>query len=225
MRWNSSSCPRPCPPDPGVSGGAYPANAWMEIAQTKIANRTAKAYVVLRMYPRPCRRPSGCSEVVAVDIDNRGSNETTNYTKICWDLNDAFESSGAEQPGLSAQKYDLVNSRLVADGIEEERWQDYVEDLSNRLRPGGWLQMVEVDLRIQSNSGDETPFLSEWWSRYSEALTCLKKDPTVGSDLWRLVSNADMVDVTWTSVKLPIGDWHKGTLDKFVLFTSFVCGR
>ncbi len=49
--------------------------------------------------------------------------------------------------------FDLVNSRLVAGGINSERWTGYIRDILRCLRPGGWVQMVEIDFNAQSDNG------------------------------------------------------------------------
>lgn len=51
---------------------------------------------------------------------------------------------------LRPEKFHLVNSRLLIDGINTNRWAAFVKDLKAVLCPGGWLQMVEVHPLFQS---------------------------------------------------------------------------
>lgn len=47
---------------------------------------------------------------------------------------------------LRRETFDLINSRLLAEGINSERWPSFVRELKQMLKPGGWLQMVELQL-------------------------------------------------------------------------------
>ncbi|KAI1470837.1 S-adenosyl-L-methionine-dependent methyltransferase [Daldinia caldariorum] len=72
--------------------------------------------------------------------------------------------------------FDLVNSRLVAGGIDRNRWQDYMCDILRCLRKGGWCQMVEIDYNAQSDNGRLTDghALRQWSDKYSRAMSQLK---------------------------------------------------
>ncbi|KAH8156500.1 hypothetical protein CIB48_g11743, partial [Xylaria polymorpha] len=48
---------------------------------------------------------------------------------------------------------DDLNMSLVAGGINTERWTGYIRDIFRSLRPGGWVQMVEIDFNAQSDNG------------------------------------------------------------------------
>ncbi|XDG09632.1 hypothetical protein ABKA04_009247 [Annulohypoxylon sp. FPYF3050] len=52
--------------------------------------------------------------------------------------------------------FDLVNSRLVAGGIDRNRWNGYLRDILRCLRGGGWCQMAEMDFNAQSDNGTLT---------------------------------------------------------------------
>lgn len=50
-------------------------------------------------------------------------------------------------------QFDFVNSRDIAGGINANRWDAYLRDIFEVLRPSGWCQMVELDLEAQSDNG------------------------------------------------------------------------
>jgi hypothetical protein len=52
--------------------------------------------------------------------------------------------------------FDLVHSRMVAGGIHANRWEEYIRDIYQALRPGGWCQMVEIYYNAQSDNGTLT---------------------------------------------------------------------
>lgn len=132
-----------------------------------------------------------------------------------------------DQATLAADKYDLINSRFVMDGVDANRWPSYVQDLFDRLRTRGWLQMTEIYLNIQSDSGriNEAPNLMRWWGYYSQGLEQQNKDPRAGTivnrrantrpwaDLAELMQNAGFVNIKREQHSLPIGEWSEGTID------------
>ncbi|KAI0478791.1 S-adenosyl-L-methionine-dependent methyltransferase [Xylariaceae sp. FL0804] len=48
---------------------------------------------------------------------------------------------------------DLNMPRLVAGGINGNRWNGYLRDMLRCLRGGGWCQLVEIDYNAQSDNG------------------------------------------------------------------------
>lgn len=79
------------------------------------------------------------------DSEEEGIEE---YIKTRFNMNAPFreERTGVLRP----EKFHLINSRLLADGINASRWATYVKDLKAVLCPGGWLQMVEIHPLFQS---------------------------------------------------------------------------
>ena len=107
--------------------------------------------------------------------------------------------------------FDLVNSRLLADGIDTDRWRSYVRDLFNVLKPGGWLQMVEVHMLFQSDSGRDTTYLSRWNEWYASTMARMHKDLRVGRQLKDLMTAARFENVQSNAVQLPIGNWKSSS--------------
>ncbi|CAD0023858.1 unnamed protein product, partial [Aureobasidium pullulans] len=143
-------------------------------------------------------------QVVAVDIfHTEGS--SPGVVKKRWNLNEAFRY---DQTELARDRYDLVNSCFLADGINKDRWSSYIQDLHDRVRRGGWLQMVEAQLNIQSDSGRPLEHLSRWWSIYSDALEEQNKDARAMVHLRRHMTNAGFVNIVGEPKRLPVGEWH-----------------
>lgn len=44
----------------------------------------------------------------------------------------------------------------MAGGIHSNRWRDYLRDIHRVLRPGGWVQTVEIYFNAQSDNGTLT---------------------------------------------------------------------
>lgn len=100
-------------------------------------------------------------QIIGVDIFTNGDDHSDSpensdseeegieeYIKTRFNMNAPFreERTGVLRP----EKFHLINSRLLIDGINANRWVTYVKDLKAVLCPGGWLQMVESHPLFQS---------------------------------------------------------------------------
>ncbi|SMQ51063.1 unnamed protein product [Zymoseptoria tritici ST99CH_1A5] len=140
------------------------------------------------------------------DEDNDEDSGIEEYHKVRFNLNAPFR----EEPGgfLTPERFNLVNSRLLVDGINAARWQFFVRDMKAVLRPGGWLQMMEVHPLWQSSSGHDLPFLHRWSERYMSMLTRMGKDPRIGSKLSLYMTECGFQNVHASIEQLPVGAWN-----------------
>lgn len=108
--------------------------------------------------------------------------------------------------------YDLIHSRFVAQGIKSSRWESYVQDMKRLLKPGGWIQMMEYYVNIQSDSGllSDQSALTQWWTAYASAMERSNRNPRIGQRLQPLMTSAGLRNVHGTRVCLPIGAWSPG---------------
>ncbi|KAI1180733.1 S-adenosyl-L-methionine-dependent methyltransferase [Nemania sp. FL0916] len=104
--------------------------------------------------------------------------------------------------------FDLVNSRLVAGGINNERWTGYIRDIFRCLRPGGWIQMVEVDMNAQSDNGalTDNSALRQWSQTYLHAMAQCK-NPRAPRQLGGWLRSAGFTDVDERMIPLPMCAW------------------
>lgn len=128
---------------------------------------------------------------------------------------------------FSSNHFDLVNSRLVAGGINTERWTGYIRDIFRSLRPGGWVQMVEIDFNAQSDNGAlaDSSFarvraamepraytsltdsaLRQWSQTYLFAMEQCK-NPRAPRRLGGWLRNAGFTDVDERMIPLPMCAW------------------
>ncbi|CZT19567.1 uncharacterized protein RCC_05418 [Ramularia collo-cygni] len=163
-------------------------------------------------------------EVIGVDIftgkgnngddsespEESGSEEEgiEEYIKTRFNMNAPFreERSGSLRP----EKFHLVNSRLLIDGINASRWPAFVKDLKAVLCPGGWLQMVEFHPLVQSFSGRDAPFLDRWSQTYMRTLEQMGKEPRCGPRLNQYMRDAGFEHIHSHAEVLPIGPWKEG---------------
>ncbi|KAI1658421.1 S-adenosyl-L-methionine-dependent methyltransferase [Daldinia decipiens] len=110
--------------------------------------------------------------------------------------------------------FDLVNSRLVAGGIDRNRWIEYIRDILRCLRRGGWCQMVEIDYNAQSDNGTLTDghALRQWSDKYSRAMSQLK-NVEAPRRLAHWMRQAGFTDVEERMIPLPMCGWSDSQRD------------
>lgn len=151
------------------------------------------------------------NQVTGVDIfPMRLPDEPENLDLYCYDLNDRLNHPEVFQ----SRAYDLIHSRFVAPGLKKNRWASYVRDMRVLLRSGGWIQLAEYHLHIQSDNGrlTEQSAVHRWWQGYVEAMAAMNRDPRIGSRLQGLLVAAGLRDVQLDYRQLPIGAWNLGAL-------------
>ncbi|OXV10883.1 hypothetical protein Egran_01356 [Elaphomyces granulatus] len=159
-------------------------------------------------------------KVIGIDISPhmRPDDAPENLYLQVDDLNKSFT--------FQPNRFDLVHSRLVASGINRSRWPSYIRDLvrqvicndKNSVSPssvtkrGGWVQMIELYLNVQSDNGSITDqnALRQWSTKYKAALDDLK-DMTIGTRLGNLMTAAGLVEVDTKMMQLPLSAWSSVT--------------
>ncbi|KXJ92275.1 S-adenosyl-L-methionine-dependent methyltransferase [Microdochium bolleyi] len=155
-------------------------------------------------------------EVIGVDVNEIMLQNITDQPNNLYfdvlDLNQDFQNSPDTFP---PNHFDFVNSRDMAGGINADRWDTYLRDIFGILRPGGWCQMVELDLEAQSDNGklDDGHALREWSRLYRRAMERLGKSPRTGRDLGRRMRRAGFTHVddnSGTPYVFPLCGWPNG---------------
>ncbi|KAJ5215428.1 uncharacterized protein N7498_001835 [Penicillium cinerascens] len=141
-------------------------------------------------------------QVIGVDIAPHMSPD--NVPENLWlqvdDLNRPFT--------FPSNHFDLVHSRLLATGIHRNRWPTYINDIVRVLKPGGWVQMVEIYFNVQSDNGSLTDqhALRRWSTQYMQALED-KKDLRVASKLRSHFQSSGLVEIDSKMIQLPLSAW------------------
>lgn len=147
------------------------------------------------------------------DSSGNGEEAVQEYVKKRWNLNTSFKVDRSEDR-LGPESFDLINSRLLAGGINANRWPEYIRELKSMLKRGGWLQMVEIEPLVQSSNGrlNSDSFLHRWWQWYSSRMQQMDKNPRIGRDLGRHLQSANFSHIRGSSIDLPIGSWKTGII-------------
>ncbi|KAK2733755.1 hypothetical protein FQN57_001942 [Myotisia sp. PD_48] len=146
-------------------------------------------------------------EVIGVDITPHMKPDETpeNLWLQVDDLNRHFT--------FQVNQFDLIHSRLVASGLNKERWPRYLRDIVRSLKRGGWVQMVEIYFNVQSDSGvlTEDHALRQWSTKYISALEDIK-DVRAGMKLNNFMSSAGLTQIESKMIALPLSGWSNGEL-------------
>ncbi|RJE27057.1 hypothetical protein PHISCL_00642 [Aspergillus sclerotialis] len=104
--------------------------------------------------------------------------------------------------------FDLVHSRLLATGINRSRWPSYIQDIVRVLKPGGWVQIVEIYFNAQSDNGSitEQSALRQWSINFMGAFG-QTRDLRIGARLKSLLMEAGLVEVDTRMIPLPLSAW------------------
>lgn len=146
------------------------------------------------------------------DDENSNTQGVQEFDKYRWNLNARFRDDRSSSR-LRPDTFDLINSRFLAEGIDANRWSSYIEELKLLLRPGGWLQMVELEFRFQSHAGrlrytPQEP-LFRWQGWYDATMREKNKDPRIGSQLGTYMRRAGFENVETLAIPLQIGRWNQ----------------
>ncbi|KAI9874882.1 MAG: hypothetical protein M1830_009179 [Pleopsidium flavum] len=111
--------------------------------------------------------------------------------------------------------FDLVHSRLVASGINKSRWPTYLRDIVRALKPGGWLQMVELYYNCQSYNGSITDghALRQWSTKYLQSLEDVK-DLRAPMRLQGMMGAAGLVNLEHRMIELPLCGWSNNPRER-----------
>ncbi|KAI0098212.1 S-adenosyl-L-methionine-dependent methyltransferase [Nemania sp. FL0031] len=142
-------------------------------------------------------------EVRGIDITPHHHNPEEGLENLYLDVDDLNMSLQ-----FSSNHFDLINSRLVAGGINSERWTAYIRDIFRCLRPGGWVQMVEIDFNAQSDNGalTDNSALRQWSQTYLYAMEQCK-NPRAPRQLGGWLRQAGFTDVDERMIPLPMCAW------------------
>jgi hypothetical protein len=162
----------------------------------------------------------------AEDSDSDNDEAVQEWFEKRWNLNMSFRTDSSHTR-LRPEQFDLINCRFLSEGINRDRWPTLIGELRLLLKPGGWLQMVELELRFQSDNGplgqSNNEPLYVWGEVYRRQMEQANKDPRIGSKLIQYLRRQGFEHVLSRTVRLQIGDWNQGQSSIRALMHSAMC--
>jgi hypothetical protein len=105
----------------------------------------------------------------------------------------------------------LIFPLTVFAGIRD--WPLLLTECMNALKPGGWLEVIEMDCKPASddNSLPDNSQVTEFFRLVKEAATSatIGFDLDIASKLEGLIQDAGFANVVEEQLKLPLGPWPK----------------
>jgi trans-aconitate methyltransferase len=110
------------------------------------------------------------------------------------------------------ERFDYIHWRSLGGSTGD--WQRLYAQAMESLNPGAYLEVHEQDLCVYSDDDrdlDRAPWTKEWLRRLSEAAERNGKPINIGCYQKQLMEDGGFADVTERMVKVPIGQWTRGS--------------
>ncbi|CCX09223.1 Similar to Demethylmenaquinone methyltransferase; acc. no. Q9RRT0 [Pyronema omphalodes CBS 100304] len=124
-----------------------------------------------------------------------------------------FEVDDAEKDWtFQPDSFDYVHSRNLAQSIEN--WPKLLSQCYQVTKPGGYVELAELSLQLNSDDNTNGPALLKWMNLVQEACDKIGR-PGVTEDILRSrLEDAGFVDVVVQTFKQPYGPWAKDERNK-----------
>ncbi|KAG7124907.1 Secondary metabolism regulator LAE1 like protein [Verticillium longisporum] len=127
----------------------------------------------------------------------------------------SFMQADVEEPWpLRENDYDLIHIQLLMGGIRD--WADLYRKIFRHLKPGGYLEHVEIDWTFRSDDNTLTSdtALVAWSEAVHRALRTFGTPLDINDRIKGDLQAIGFRDVTETIVKLPINPWADNKHDQ-----------
>ncbi|KAI9926293.1 hypothetical protein MW887_004057 [Aspergillus wentii] len=114
------------------------------------------------------------------------------------------------------EPFDLIHMRLMYGGFSQEGWDQLYKQAYDALEPGGWIEQMELDVRVYSDDGSlkKDNQLWGWGSLFIRCSERAGRSLRTHETMRGAIENAGFVDVHEEKYKIPIGAWPKDKLLK-----------
>ena len=125
-----------------------------------------------------------------------------------------FQIDNAEQEWTFDKKFDFIHVRLLCFGIRD--WPRLFEQCFTHLKPGGWLELQEVDFPpgcADDTAGPDSAFL-KWGKLIHEACLSVGVNTSACRGFKPQLEDQGFVNVQESPAFWPLGTWPKGKKEK-----------
>ncbi len=135
--------------------------------------------------------------VVGLDLEPSKPKQPINYRFVRGNLLSGLPFGG--------DRFDFVHQRLLQSGVPLESWSGVVAELVRVTRPGGWIELVEVENQMKG-AGPATTRLLELLLELARSRR-LDGSGVLFRELDQYLRHAGLVDVQRREVDVPLGEW------------------
>ena len=113
-------------------------------------------------------------------------------------------------------KFDLIHMRLLLGAFTTEEWDKVYRLCYGNLRPGGWIEQIELDVRVASDDDSLPPDsqLAGWGANFLGCAERAGRPLDTQVTMKAAIEKAGFVNVQEKLYKCPIGGWPKDPLLK-----------
>jgi ubiquinone/menaquinone biosynthesis C-methylase UbiE len=104
---------------------------------------------------------------------------------------------------FAPQSFEYVHQRLLVFALPAERWLSEVQELVKVTVPGGWVELVEVDIAFEQ-MGPASTQLATW---INEASHRKGIDPSMSRRTQTLLEGAGLTNIVYQQIPNPVGSW------------------
>ncbi|CAK3830603.1 Hypothetical predicted protein [Lecanosticta acicola] len=107
--------------------------------------------------------------------------------------------------------FDLIHMRLLLGAFTDAEWDRLYGIVYDNLRPGGWIEQVELDVRVMSD--DETlpkdSLLAGWGDNFLGCAERSGRPLSTQETMCQRIANAGFVNLKDDLFRCPLGTWPK----------------
>jgi trans-aconitate methyltransferase len=109
------------------------------------------------------------------------------------------------------EKFDLIHMRLMLGALTDHEWEDVYQKCFNHTKPGGYIEQVELDVRVMSDDGTLPlgSLLDGWGQNFLDCAQRAGRPLDTQLTMKARIEAAGFVDVQEVVYKCPIGSWPK----------------
>ncbi|KFY05779.1 hypothetical protein V491_09025, partial [Pseudogymnoascus sp. VKM F-3775] len=125
--------------------------------------------------------------------------------------NCVFEVDDITQEWTWRNKFDLIHLRLLLGAFKQEEWAQLYRRCYDNLQPGGWIEQVELDVRVMSDDGSLKPdsLLAGWGQTFLDCASHAGRPLDTQLTMRDSIAAAGFTEIHEKLYKCPIGEWPK----------------
>lgn len=114
------------------------------------------------------------------------------------------------------EKFDLIHMRLMLGAFTDAEWTDVYRKCFDNMKSGGYIEQVELDVRVMSDDGtlDPDSYVAGWGQNFLDCAERAGRPLDTQLTMKAKIEAAGFVDVQEQLYKCPIAAWPKDRLLK-----------
>ncbi|KAJ5361777.1 hypothetical protein N7541_002621 [Penicillium brevicompactum] len=108
---------------------------------------------------------------------------------------------------LGDDSWDIVHMQMAAGSVAS--WPSLYRRIHQHLRPGGWVEQLEIDFEPRCQGSSPGPALTSWYSTLRHATESSQRPIAHSpSETIRALRDAGFTEIDHQTVGLPLNPWH-----------------